>query len=45
MGHMHATEYASGEHCDLNTGLYLHLQSNHYPPVPVAFIPTCKEAI
>lgn len=45
MGHMHATEYASGEHCDFDTGLVLHLQSNHYPPVSVDFVPTCKEAI
>jgi hypothetical protein len=45
MGHMHATEYASGEHCDLDTGLILHLQSNHFPPVSVDFVPTCKQAI
>lgn len=45
MGHMHATEYASGEHCDFETGLIMHLQSNHYPPVSVDFVPTCKQAI
>lgn len=45
MGHMHATEYASGEHCDFDTGLIAHLRSNHFPPVSLQFVPTCKEAI
>jgi len=45
MGHMHATEYASGEHCDFDTGLIAHLRSNHFPPVSLDFMPACKEAI
>jgi len=45
MGNLHAMEYASGEHCDFDTGLIAHLQSNHFPPVSIDFVPTCKEAI
>ncbi len=45
MGHMHASDYASGEHCDLDTGLLLHLQGNHFPPVSASFMPACKEAM
>jgi hypothetical protein len=30
---------------DLDTVLVWHLQSNHYPPVPLSMIPACKAAI
>jgi hypothetical protein len=30
---------------DLNTQLEIHLQSNHYPPVPVSMVEPCIEAI
>lgn len=30
---------------DLDTMLRIQLQNNHYPPVSLAFIPACKEAI
>ena len=30
---------------NLETLLSIHLQSNHYPPVNLVFIPTCIEAI
>ena len=43
MGNLHAKEYAAMEDRDL--ALAAHLQSNHYPPVSLAFVPTCKEAI
>lgn len=43
MGHLHATEAASL--MDLDTGLAYHLQSNHFPPVNLVFIPVAKEAI
>ena len=45
MGNMHAQEYASGEFCDFDTGLVAHLQSNHYPPIPLVNMPPAKEAI
>ncbi len=44
MGRMQAQEMA-GMSLDLDTMLGWHLQHNHYPPVHVVFIPTCKEAI
>ncbi len=42
MGYLHAIEYAAG---DLDTGLTWHLQSNHYPPIPLTMLEPCKEAI
>lgn len=39
-----AEEVASGG-ISLDTALSWHLSSNHYPPVPTFFIPTCKAAI
>ena len=42
MGRLHAIEYAAG---DLDTGLTWHLQSNHYPPIPLTMLEPCKEAI
>jgi len=29
----------------LDAALHWHLASNHFPPVPLAFIPTCRAAI
>jgi len=31
--------------CSLDRALAAHLQSNHYPPLPMALIPACKKAI
>lgn len=49
MGYMSAYDAASladaGELMDFNQALELHLASNHYPPVPVTFVPACKQAI
>ncbi len=42
MGYLHAIEFAAG---DLDTGLTWHLQSNHYPPVPLTMLQACKDAI
>jgi hypothetical protein len=42
MGYLHAIEFAQG---DLDTGLTWHLQSNHYPPIPLTMLEPCKEAI
>jgi hypothetical protein len=33
------------ENLSLETGLAYHLQANHYPPVPVAMVDACIEAI
>lgn len=33
------------EIADIDTTLSWHLQSNHYPPVPLSMIPVCKAAI
>lgn len=43
MGRMQAEEILAqvGKH----NALAWHLQSNHYPPVPLAMIPACEEAI
>jgi hypothetical protein len=30
---------------DLDTALTWHLQSNHYPPVPLSMLPACRAAI
>ena len=48
MGYMQAMEMAgavaNGE-TNLNVALHYHLRANHYPPLPVSLIPTCKEVI
>lgn len=48
MGNLQAEEFAAivgrGE-LQLEQALTWHLQSNHYPPVPVRFVPVCKRAI
>jgi hypothetical protein len=33
------------ENVSLETGLSYHLQANHYPPVPVAMVQACIDAI
>lgn len=43
MGSLQAQEMA--RLADLDTALRWHLHSNHYPPLPLAFLPTCKAAI
>jgi hypothetical protein len=49
MGYMNAYDAAAmadaGELMDYDQALELHLVSNHYPPVPVSFVPACKQAI
>ena len=43
MGSLQASEMA--RLTDLDTGLRWHLQSNHYPPVPLSMVTPCKAAI
>lgn len=43
MGHMQAGEMA--EYADLDTALRWHLESNHFPPLPVELVETAKRAI
>lgn len=43
MGRLQADEMA--RLTDIDTALSWHLQSNHYPPVPLSMIPACKAAI
>ena len=43
MGAMRAMDIA--ENFDLEDGIKVHLQSNHYPAVPIEMVPTCIEAI
>ena len=43
MGAMRAMDIA--ENFDLEDGIRVHLQSNHYPAVPIEMVPTCLEAI
>lgn len=51
MGSNMANEMASGVledlgiHLDIETQIRIHLQSNHYPPVPAFMVDTCIEAI
>ena len=42
MGYNTAVDLAE---LDLEGGIALHLQNNHYPPVPVSMVPVCIEAI
>ena len=43
MGSMHAMEYAGME--DRGFAIRIHLQSNHYPPVPSSMVEPCIKAI
>ena len=43
MGHLSALDMA--QHAPLETAISWHLTSNHYPPLPTIFIPTCLAAI
>lgn len=43
MGSLAAQDMAA--HATLEQALVWHLQSNHYPPVPVTMVPVCVEAI
>lgn len=44
MGSLHASEMANSG-MDPDIALQWHLQSNHYPPVHVAFVPVAKYCI
>lgn len=44
MGSTFASDLASGE-LSLEQAIGIHLQSNHYPPVPLTMVPACIEAI
>lgn len=43
MGAMRAMDIA--DNFDLEQGITIHLQTNHYPAVPIEMVPTCLEAI
>ena len=43
MGRLQASEMA--RLTDIDTALSWHLQSNHYPPVPLSMVGPCKRAI
>ena len=43
MGALQAMDIA--ENFDLETGIELHLTSNHYPPVAIEMVPVCIDAI
>jgi hypothetical protein len=43
MGSLQAVEMA--EMLSMEDAIAWHLQSNHYPPVPVSMVPACIEAI
>ena len=43
MGRMQAESYASL--FDRRQGLAAHLQSNHYPPIPLNMVTPCEQAI
>lgn len=48
MGSNFATELASGDlfpTLDLESAIAMHLQGNHYPPVPVSMVQPCIDAI
>ena len=46
MGNNFATELASMDlDLDLETAIGIHLQSNHYPPVPLSMVEPCIDAI
>jgi hypothetical protein len=39
------TAIGLAESFDLDQAILIHLQSNHYPPVPASMVQTCIEAI
>ena len=41
----YTTALALEEELGLEAGLAIHLQANHYPPVPVAMVQPCIDAI
>jgi hypothetical protein len=43
MGSMQAMEMAA--HAPREVALRWHLESNHYPPVPLSMLPVCERAI
>ena len=43
MGAMRAMDIA--DNFDLEEGIRIHLQTNHYPAVPIEMVPTCLDAI
>ena len=45
MGHNFATDLAGEESLSLEQAVGIHLRSNHYPPVPLAMVEPCIEAI
>lgn len=48
MGSNFATELADNDlfpELDLETAIGIHLQSNHYPPVPLSMVEPCIEAL
>jgi hypothetical protein len=42
MGHNTALDFAE---LDLEQGIAMHLQGNHYPPVPLSMVQPCIDAI
>ena len=44
MGFLQASEMAQSG-VSLDVQLSWHLQSNHYPPIPLSMVPACKRAI
>ena len=44
MGYASALEMATSG-IDIDTTLGWHLQSNHYPPIPLSMLQPCKDAI
>ena len=43
MGAMRAMDIA--DNFDLEEGIKIHLQTNHYPAVPIEMVPVCLDAI
>ena len=45
MGSNFASDLALADNLDIETQIRIHLQSNHYPPVPAFMVDTCVQAI
>lgn len=45
VGHNFAVDLAGEERLSLEQAVGIHLRSNHYPPVPLAMVEPCIEAI
>ena len=45
MGSNFANDLALADNLDIETQIGIHLQSNHYPPIPDVMIAPCVEAI